>query len=285
MISVMKRIDWGMAFLYFFLTVFGTIMLMPLVYMVSTSVKPLNELFLFPPRFFPINPTLINFRDLLTAAGSSFVPFSRYIFNSVVVTACIVFFGVMISAMAAYPLAKHRMPFGNAIFSLIVTALMFSPVVLQIPQYLIISKTGLMNTYWALILPSLAQPVGIFLMIQFLRQIPDTLIESSRIEGASEWQILWKIVFPLIKPAVATFGLLSFVAAWNDPYGSTMYITHEQLKTLPFAINSISGGAGVIARVGTLAAASLLMVIPTIVVFLISQKKVLETMVHSGLKE
>ncbi|MCJ8007502.1 carbohydrate ABC transporter permease [Lederbergia wuyishanensis] len=280
-----KRTDWGGVFLYIFLTIFGLLMLAPLVYMASTSVKPISELFLFPPRFFPINPTLMNFRDLLLITGTSFVPFSRYIFNSVLITAGIVFFGVVISAMAAYPLAKHEMPFKSTIFNLIVTALMFSSMVLQIPQYLLVSKSGLMNTYFAMILPYLAAPIGIFLMIQFLKQMPDSLIESARIEGASEWTILWKIVFPLLKPAVATFALFSFVQAWNDPYPSMMYTTREELKALPFAIQSISGGAGVIARVGTFAAASFLMVVPTIIVFTITQRMVLQTMAHSGLKE
>ncbi|MBO0991686.1 carbohydrate ABC transporter permease [Bacillus sp. SD088] len=280
-----KGIDWGGIFLYTFLTIGGLLFLSPLVYMASTSVKPISELFLFPPRFFPINPTLVNFRDLFFITGTTTVPFSRYIFNSVLVTSAVVFFGVIISAMAAYPLAKHTMPFKSMVFSLIVTALMFSPVVLQIPQYLIISRSGMMNTYWAMILPGLAAPVGIFLMIQFLKQIPDSLLEAARMEGASEWRILWTIVFPLLKPAVATFALFSFIQAWNDPYASTMYATKDQLKTIPFAITSISGGAGVIARVGTLAAASFLMIIPTIFVFIITQRMVLQTMAHSGMKE
>jgi ABC-type glycerol-3-phosphate transport system permease component len=280
-----RKIDWGGIFLYTFLTAFGLLMLAPLVYMASTAVKPISELFLFPPRFFPMNPTLLNFRDLLLVTGTSFVPFSRYIFNSVIVTLGIVIFGVIVSAMAAYPLAKHEMPFKKTIFSMIVTALMFSPMVLQIPQYLLISKSGMMNTYFAMILPYLAAPIGIFLMIQFLKQIPDSLIESARMEGASEWRILWQIVFPLLKPAIATFALFSFVQAWNDPYASMMYTTKEQLKTIPFAIQSISGGAGVIARVGTFAAASFLMIVPTIMVFIITQRMVLQTMAHSGLKE
>nr|WP_144923544.1 carbohydrate ABC transporter permease [Paenibacillus bovis] len=280
-----KRIDWGGVFLYTFLTIGGLLFLAPLVYMASTSVKPVSELFLFPPRFFPINPTLINFRDLFFITGTTTVPFSRYIFNSVVVTSAIVIFGVIISAMAAYPLAKHTMPLKSTVFNLIVTALMFSPVVLQIPQYLIISQSGMMNTYWAMILPGLAAPVGIFLMIQFLKQIPDSLLESARIEGANEWVILWKIVVPLLKPAIATFALFSFISAWNDPYASTMYATKDQIKTIPFAITSISGGAGVVARVGTFAAASFLMIIPTIMVFIITQRMVLQTMAHSGMKE
>ncbi|WP_199621618.1 carbohydrate ABC transporter permease [Paenibacillus alkalitolerans] len=280
-----RRIDWGGVFLYTFLTVFGLLMLAPLVYMASTALKPVSELFLFPPRFFVVNPTLINFRDLLLITGTSFVPFSRYIFNSIVVTAGIVVLGVFISAMAAYPLAKHDMPFRKTIFSMIVTALMFSPMVLQIPQYLLVSKIGLMNSYFALILPYLAAPVGMFLMTQFLRQIPDALLEAARIDGASEWRLFFTIVMPMLKPAIATFALFSFIQAWNDPYPAMVYTTHEDMKSLPLAIQTISGGAGVIARVGTFGAASFLMIIPTLIVFVITQRMVLQTMAHSGLKE
>ncbi|MEK4476732.1 carbohydrate ABC transporter permease [Paenibacillus sp. FSL R7-0048] len=281
----LRRIDYGGIFLYLFLTVFGLIMLLPLVYMAVTALKPTSELFLFPPRFFVVNPTLVNFRDLLLITGTSAVPFSRFIFNSVVVTSGIVVGGVLISAMAAYPLAKHNMPFKSAIFSMIVAALMFSPLVLQIPQYLLISRSGLMNSYFAMILPYLAAPMGMFLMTQFLRQLPDALLEAARIDGASEWKVFWVIVMPMLKPAISTFALFSFISAWNDPYPSMVYTTVQEMKTLPLAIQTISGGAGVVARVGTLAAASFLMILPTILVFILTQRMVLQTMAHSGLKE
>ncbi|WP_150269595.1 carbohydrate ABC transporter permease [Paenibacillus tepidiphilus] len=281
----LRRIDFGGIFLYLFLTVFGLLMLLPLIYMAVTALKPTSELFLFPPRFFVVNPTLINFRDLLLITGTSAVPFSRFIFNSIIVTSGIVLGGVVISAMAAYPLAKHNMPFRSFIFNMIVAALMFSPLVLQIPQYLLISRSGLMNTYWAMILPYLAAPMGMFLMTQFLRQLPDALLEAARIDGASEWRVFWVIVMPMLKPAIATFALFSFISAWNDPYPSMVYTTVQEMKTLPLAIQTISGGVGVVARVGTLAAASFLMIIPTILVFVITQRMVLQTMAHSGLKE
>lgn len=232
-----------------------------------------------------MNPTLVNFRDLLLITGTSAVPFSRFIFNSVVVTSGIVVGGVLISAMAAYPLAKHNMPFKSAIFSMIVAALMFSPLVLQIPQYLLISRSGLMNSYFAMILPYLAAPMGMFLMTQFLRQLPDALLEAARIDGASEWKVFWVVVMPMLKPAISTFALFSFISAWNDPYPSMVYTTVQEMKTLPLAIQTISGGAGVVARVGTLAAASFLMILPTILVFILTQRMVLQTMAHSGLKE
>ncbi|AIQ60598.1 carbohydrate ABC transporter permease [Paenibacillus borealis] len=281
----LRRLDYGGVLLYLFLTAFGLFMLLPLIYMAVTALKPTSELFMFPPRFFVVNPTLVNFRDLLLITGTSAVPFSRFIFNSIIVTGGIVAGGVVISAMAAYPLAKHHMPFKSFIFNMIVAALMFSPLVLQIPQYLLISRSGLMNTYWAMILPYLAAPMGMFLMTQFLRQLPDALLEAARIDGASEWKVFWIVVMPMLKPAISTFALFSFISAWNDPYPSMVYTTVQEMKTLPLAIQTISGGVGVVARVGTLAAASFLMIIPTILVFIITQRMVLQTMAHSGLKE
>ncbi|MFB9278598.1 carbohydrate ABC transporter permease [Cohnella cellulosilytica] len=280
-----RRLDWGGVALYVLLSAVGIVMLTPLVYMVSTAFKPISELFLFPPRFFVMNPTMKNFNTLFAASGSTMVPFSRYIFNSVVVSMTIVAGGVLLSALAAYPLSKHRMPFGKAIFNLIILALMFSPQVTQIPQYIIISQLGLTNTYFALILPFLAYPVGLFLIKQFLDQIPDALLEAGKMDGAKEWTIFWKIVMPMLKPAWATLSLFIFIAAWNDPWSSAVYTTTEDMKTLPYALTTISGGANAIATVGTVGAASLLMVVPTVIVFVVTQKMVLETMAHSGIKE
>ena len=280
-----KRVDLSGNLLYLFLTVFGLIMLLPLVYMVSSALKPTSELFLFPPRFLVMNPTLKNFKDLLFATGTSIVPYSRYIFNSIVVSVSIVVGGIVISALAAYPLSKHDMPFKKAIFSVVIFALMFAPQVTQIPQFLAVTKLGMMNTYFALIVPSLASAVSLFLMKQFLDQIPDALIEATRIDGASEWTIFWRIIMPMLKPAWATLSLFSFVGAWNDIGSPTIYTTTEGMKTLPLALQTLNGGAGVVARAGTVAAASLLMILPTFIVFIITQRMVLETMAHSGIKE
>ena len=232
-----------------------------------------------------MNPTMDNFYDLLLVTGSSVVPFSRYIFNSVVVTVATVFFGTIFAAMAAYPLSKHRsMPFGKHIFMMIIMALMFAPVVLQIPQYMIVTGMGLMNTYWALIIPGLAGPTFLFLTKQFLDQIPDALLEAARIDGASEWTSFWKIIMPMLKPALSAVVLFSFIQTWNDAGGAMLYTTSESMKTLPLALSTISGGAGVVAQVGAGAAAAFLTIIPTILVFIITQRMVLETMAHSGIK-
>jgi len=281
-----KRTDWSGWFLYAMLTLLGLFMLLPLVYMVSNAFKPVGELFLFPPRFLVIQPTLKNFYDLLLVTGTSSVPFTRYIFNSGVVSLAVVALGVVISAMAAYPLSKHKdLPFGKGIFKLIILSLMFAPSVMLIPQYLVISKIGLINSYWALIIPGIANTLGLFLMKQFLDQISDALLEAARIDGASEWRVLWQVVFPMLKPAWTTFALVSFIGIWNDGNSAMIYTTSEEMKTLPYALNTINGGAGVVARVGTVGAASLLMTLPPVIVFAVTQRMALETFQHSGIKE
>jgi ABC-type glycerol-3-phosphate transport system permease component len=280
-----KRVDWSGITLYGLLSVLAVLMLAPLIYLVSTAFKPESELFLFPPRFFVMNPTTQSFSDLLFAAESSLVPFTRYIFNSIIVSATVVLISIVISAMAAYPLSKHRsMPFNKAIFRMVVLGLMFAPQVTQIPQYLIMSRMGLIDTYAALILPGLAAPLGLFLMKQFLDQLPDVLLEAGRIDGANEWVMFRAVIMPLLTPAMATLALFSFIATWNDPWSAMVYTTSDQMKTLPFAVQTISGGYGVVARVGAVAAASFLMIIPTLIVFVFTQRKVLETMAHSGIK-
>lgn len=284
-LAIGGRLQLGSWLLFAFLTALGVLMLAPLVYLASTAFKPEAELFLFPPRFWVMYPTWENFTELLFVTESSLVPFTRYIFNSIVVSGGIVALGVFFSTMCAFPLSKHRsLPLRKPIFSMIILALMFAPQVTQIPQYLVISHLGFMNTYWGLILPGIASPLGLFLTKQFLDQMPDVLLEAARIDGASEWRMYVSIVLPMLRPAIATFALFSFIAAWNDPWAASVYTTEEQMKTLPFAIQTISGGIGVIAREGTLAAASFLMIIPTLLVFVITQRMVMETMAHSGIK-
>lgn len=280
-----RRTDWSGVFIYILMSAFALLMLMPLVYLASTAFKPLPELFLFPPRFFVMNPTMQSFIDLFAAAESSIVPFSRYVFNSVFVALIIVVAGVFISALAAYPLSKHKtMPFREPLFRLVIVALMFAPQITQIPQYIVMSRSGLMDTYFALILPPLAAPLGLFLMKQFLDVVPDALLEAARIDGAGEGRTFLWIVLPMLKPAIATMTLLTFISAWNDSGAAMLYTTTDQLKNLPYVISTISGGAGQVARVGAVAAASFLMIIPTLIMFIVTQRKVMETMAHSGIK-
>lgn len=279
-----NRVKMGRVMIYLFMTILVGFTALPLVYLVNTAFKPIDELFLFPPRFFVIRPTLNNFTSLVLALNSMVVPFSRYVFNSIFVSVLTVFGTVIISSVAAYGLVKHKPPGSDAIFSLIIAALMFPTEVTGIPSYLVINRLGLLNTYGALVIPRLAVAFNFFLMKQFIEQIPDSFIESARIDGAKPLLIYWKIVMPLLRPAVFTLIVFAFQAVWNDHFSALIYITSETMRTLPLAIHTISGGTTDLARAGALAAASFITVIPTIGVFLIMQSGVIKTMAYSGIK-
>ncbi len=259
---------------------------LPLIYVVSTAFKPLDELFLFPPRFFVRRPTFTNFTDLMTSLSSSAVPFTRYVLNSVFVAIAIVISTVVVSAMGAFALVKHKPPGSKALFAVVIAALMFSPHVTTIPRYLVVNSLGLINTYWALILPRIAVAYNFFLMKQFTEQIPDSLLESARMDGAKEWRVFWSIIMPSIKPAWATLIVLSFVAVWNDYFTPLIFTTSQAMRTMPLALQTIAGGpaASNIGRLGAVAASTFIMVLPTILLFTFMQRLVMQTMTHSGIK-
>jgi ABC-type glycerol-3-phosphate transport system permease component len=272
--------------LYVVMTAFVSFTVLPLIYVVNNAFKPMDELFLIPPTFFVRKPILKNFSDLVMSLGSSSVPFTRYLFNSVLITTITVVCTVIVSSMGAYALVKHKPPGSKQLFSLIIVALMFSPHVTSIPRYMVVNALGLINTYWALILPSIASAYNIFLMKQFMEQFPDELLESARLDGASELTIFLKIVMPSLGPAWSTLIVFSFVASWNDYFSPLIYITSQAMKTMPLALQTIAGGAATssVGRMGAVAASTLIMTMPTVIIFTSMQKKVMETMVHSGIK-
>jgi len=257
---------------------------LPLIYLVSTAFKPMSELFVFPPQFFVRNPTLKNFTDLLLSLSSSAVPFTRYVFNSVFITVITVVLTIIVSSLAAYGLVKHNPPGSKTWFQVIVAALMVSPFVTQIPRYLIVNELHLINSYAALIIPALASAYYFFLVKQFMEQIPNELVEAARIDGSGEMYIFWKIIMPMLTPAWVTMMIFCFVASWNDYFSPLIYLNDQAMKTLPLALNTISGGGASIGRAGAMSAATLLMTMPTIILFTISQRKVMQTMIHSGIK-
>ena len=272
--------------LYFFLLLLVAIMALPLVYVISTAFKPMDELFLFPPKFLTQHPVLDNFYSLFSNLDNAAVPFSRYVFNSIVISVISVGGTVVVSTMAAYGLVKHKPAGSDVIFAVILAALMFSSHVTQIPNYMVVEKMGLLNTYWALILPKVATAFNMFLMKQFMEQLPNEYIEAARIDGASELNVFTKIVVPFVKPAIATLVVFSFVGTWNDYFSTLIFTSSNAMKTLPLAIQSIAGGPGAasLATAGTMAAASFVMIVPTVVIYTIMQSKVINTMSYSGIK-
>lgn len=256
-------------------------MALPLVYTINNAFKPLDEIFLFPPRFFVRNPTFNNFVDLVHLMSDSWVPFSRYVFNTFFITGVGTAGHIILSAAAAYPLAKHKFPGNNLLFTLVVLALMFSPHVTAIPNYMTMSVLGWVDTYWSIIVPSFALPLGLYLMKQFMEQIPDSILESARIDGASEYRIFWRIVMPLVKPAWLTLMILLFQQLWGTDGGNFIY--SEELKTMNYAMGQIVQGG--IARAGAAAAVAFMLMIVPISVFLFSQASIIQTMATSGMKD
>ena len=278
------RITFGKIVSFLFIVVFALFSALPLVYVVSTALKPLDELFLFPPRFFVNRPTLDNFTDLFQALDGQAVPFVKYVFNSFFVSLAVVFCTIFVSILGAYGLVKHKVLGGKIIVSLIMAGLMFSQYVTRIPAYTIVSKLGLVNSHAALIIPNIAVAYNIFLMKQFMEQIPNQLLEAARIDGASEIRVLIDIVLPMLKPVVATLFVLSFVANWNEYFSAMIYIQDEALKTLPVVMQNLSSNNS-IARAGASAAATFIAIVPTILVYAIMQSRVVDTMAYSGIKE
>ena len=266
---------------YTFLILVGCFMALPLVYAISNSLKPLDELFVFPPKFFVQNPTLDNFSDLFVIMGKSWVPFSRYVFNTLLITVAGTFGCVVITSMGAYVLAKKKFPGRDLIFSIVVTSLMFSGYVTQIPNYLVMAEIGWVDTFWAVIVPAFGMPMGLFLSKQYMEGIPDTLLEAARIDGSSEWRIFWQIVMPMSKPAWVTVIIFSVQGLWNSK--ASNFIFSEDLKTLPYALQQILNGG--IARTGVGSAVTVIMMIVPIATFILSQRQIMETMASSGLKE
>ena len=252
----------------------------PLVYTICAAFKPLNELFIYPPKLFVMNPTFDNFIDLGLVMSDSWVPFSRYFFNTIFITLAGTVGHVLIASMAAYPLAKHRFPGSKMIFGMVVYSLMFAAQVTSTPKYIIFSFIGLVDTQWAIIVPAFAYSLGLYLMKQFMQDIPTELIESAKIDGANEFQIYWKIVMPLVKPAWLTLIILLFQQLWNNDGGTFIY--SEQLKPLSYSLHQIVNTG--VARTGTSAAVMLVMMIVPVTVFVLSQSQIIETMAHSGMK-
>lgn len=265
------------------LTVFAAL---PLVYLICSAFKPIDEILRFPPQFIVRKPTMQNFRALLLSLSSTTVPFLRYVFNSLLVTIITVLMSVVLCSLGAYGLVKHRPAGARWIMNLVIAALMFSPYVTQIPNYLINIRLGLNNSYLALILPKVAAAYNFFLMERFMGQVPESILEAARIDGAVERHVFWRIVMPMLKPAWSTLIVFTFISSWNDAFSPLVYITSQAMKTLPLAMQTIAGGTGTsdLGRMGATMAAALITTLPTIILFVIMQGNVTKTMAFSGIK-
>ena len=264
------------------LVLLGAFMFLPMVYVVMQSFKPLDELWMYPPRFFVISPTPSNYSSLFALMSLNWVPFSRYIFNTVFTSVSGTFGHLFIASLAAYTLAKIKFPGGKAMFKTIQTSLMFHSTVTGITSFIIMSALQMVDTYWAIIVPAWGSTLGLYLMKQFMdTAVPDTVLESARLDGAGELKTYWVIAMPMVKPAWLTLIVYSFQGLWNA--GASMYIHSEQLKSFNYAIGQITAGG--IKRAGASAASTVIMMLVPILVFVISQSNIIETMGSSGMKD
>ncbi len=270
-------------FMYFFLLFLaGSFTVLPLVYCIVTSFKPLDELLIFPPRFFVVRPTVANYTALPSLLGKIQVPGSRYLFNSVFVAVVGTFLHIVAASLAAFAFSKSKMKSMSVCFVIVQMMLLYNGITLGIPQYFIFSKMRIINTYWVYILPAIPSAVGCFLMKQFVDvSVPDALMEAAKIDGAGIFKMYWRIIMPMLKPAWMTMILFSFQSMWTIIPSGTIF--NEELKTLPQVMSSIAAGG--IARSGSAMAVTVILMIPPILVFLISQSNVMETMSSSGIKE
>ena len=278
--------DKGQIKIYLFVVPLVIITGIPIVFIFFHAFKPMEELFAFPPKFITLHPTLDNFTKLFKASRSAGIPLSKYVFNSLLITGAVMAGSVLFTTMAAYSLSKLKYRGRTTMLAINDIAIMFVSVAVMIPRYLVVNKLGLTDTIWSQILPLIPLPVALFLVKQFVDQVPDSLIEAAYLDGAREWQIYWKIILPLIRPAVATAAILVFQQVWTNLEASNYYINDEGLKSLAFYMNTLTSTSttNTVAGQGIAAAASLIMFLPNLILFCILQKNVMNTMAHSGIK-
>ena len=248
-------------------------MALPIVFIANHAFKPMDELFAFPPTFFVRNATLENFTKLIKFSRTAGVPLSRYVFNSLLVTGLTVGLSLLFTTFAAFALAKLKFKGRQLMMNINQLALMFVATAVLIPRYLVICKVGLIDSIWAHILP-----------LQFVEQVPDSLIEAAYIDGATDWTVYRKIIIPMIKPAIATAAILVFQQVWVNMETSNYYVNDDSMKTLTFYMNSLVNVNNTVSGQGMAAAASLILFVPNLVLFIILQNNVMNTMAHSGIK-
>lgn len=271
----------GNFMIFLFLGIIAAYSIIPLILLVSNSLKPVSELFIYPPKWLPINPTLDNYKVLFNLMSSTWIPFSRYIFNTLFVTVVTTVLHIIIVSLAAYPLAKHTFRGRKLINTLILYSLMFVPAVTDVVNYMTISSLGMINSYAAMILPNVYYTLGLFLLRNYMTTIPGTLIEAAKMDGCTEMRVLWKIIMPMAKPAWLTLIILMIQNMWSQP--NNTYVYAEKYKTLPAALSQITTGG--LVRIGAGQAVGVIMLIVPAAVFIVNQKKMVETMASSGIKE
>lgn len=271
----------GNFFLFLFISLVAIFSALPLVLAIGMSLKPINELFVFPPTLWPRSATFNNYKMLFSLISSTRVAFSRYAFNTVFITISTTAIHVLIASMAAYPLSKGRFPGRKTFNQMVLLALMFVPAIADVINYQTVASLGWLDTYLAAIAPNVAASLGLFLMTNYISTIPDTLLEVARIDGCSDFRIYRSIIMPICKPAWLTLIIIIFQNVWGQTH--TAYIYKEAMKTLPYALTQITSGGYI--RAGAAQSVGVLMLIVPAIIFVFNQTKILKTMASSGIKE
>lgn len=274
----------GTVVLFILILISALFMLLPVLYAIGAAFKPLDEIYIFPPRLFAHNPTWKNFQQIAALADTFWVPMSRYLFNTILICSVTTFGHLLLSSLAAYPLALHNFPGKQFLNTMVKWSLLFTSAAMLLPQYVVMSKLKIINTYWAIILPAMQSSLGLYLMMNFMTQVPQSLLEAARLDGASEWRVWYQIVMPNIKPAWLTVMIFTFQAIWNTTGTTqmTQLIYDEKYKMVSSLLSQIvSGGT---ARAGVGSAFSLLLMLPPVILFILCQSRIIETMSNSGMK-
>ena len=274
----------GTVVLFILILISALFMLLPVLYAIGAAFKPLDEIYIFPPRLFAHNPTWKNFQEIASLADTFWVPMSRYLFNTILICSVTTLGHLLLSSLAAYPLALHNFPGKRFLNTMVKWSLLFTSAAMLLPQYVVMSELKIINTYWAIILPAMQSSLGLYLMMNFMTQVPQGLLEAARLDGASEWRVWYQIVMPNIKPAWLTVMIFTFQAIWNTTGTTqmTQLIYDEKYKMVSSLLSRIvSGGT---ARAGVGSAFSLLLMLPPVILFILCQSRIIETMSNSGMK-
>ena len=277
-LETLERYGLKTVLMYGLLSAIALIMLLPLLWLVSTSFKgPMENLFQFPPQFFPESPTFANFAKVWETS-----PFGRYFFNSTLIAVVTVALNLLLCSLAAYPLARLNFKGRELLFSLVVSTILIPFQIVMIPLYILTVRLGLTNTYLGVIFPSIASAFGIFLMRQAFQSVPKELEEAARIDGCTELGIWWHIMIPSVRPALVTLAIFVFIGSWSDFLWPLLILDRPEYYTLPLGVARLAGSFSLDWRL--IAAGSVISIVPIILFFVAAQRYIVPSEAGSGVK-
>lgn len=263
---------------YLLLGAIAIVMLLPLLWLISTAFKsPTEEIFQFPPRFFPMQPTIENFVRVWQTN-----PFGQYLFNSTLVAVLTVALNLLFCSLAAYPLARLTFRGRDSLFALVVATILIPFQIVMIPLYVLTVQLGLRNTYLGLLFPAIASAFGIFLLRQAFQAVPKELEEAARMDGCSELEIWWCVMLPSIRPALVTLAIFVFIGSWSDFLWPLLILDRPEYYTLPLGVAKLAGAFSLDWRL--IAAGSVISIAPILLFFLLMQRYIVPTEAGSGVK-